>query len=101
MTQHALGSDGEPSDALSHKDSGEEEQGKAGIPRGMLVYPGLIRGLEQMFSGTHAAVMDGLWMVRRLRLPKNTAQGDDPLSWPVPKHQPSPAVSATTAPFYF
>lgn len=78
MTQHALGSDGEPSDALSHKESGKEERGKAGIPRDMLVYAGLIRGLErreakrrrktsQVFSGTHAAVMAGPWMVRRLQ----------------------------------
>lgn len=104
MTRHALGSDGEPSDALSHKESGKEEQGKAGILRDMLVYTGLIRGLErreakrrrktsQVFWGTHAAVMDGPWMVRRLRLPKNTTQGDNPLSSPGPKHQsPAPWV---------
>lgn len=47
MTQHALGSDGEPSDAASHKDSGKEEQGKAGIPRNGLVYTGPMRGLER------------------------------------------------------
>lgn len=112
MTQHALGSDGEPSDALSHKGSGKEEQGKAGIPRDMLVYAGLIRGLErreakrrrktsQVFSGTCSS--DG-WPVDGEETPPSKEHSSRRRSSLLARAK-TPAlagtVSATAAPFSF
>ncbi|KAK5856397.1 hypothetical protein PBY51_007997 [Eleginops maclovinus] len=61
MTQHALGSDGKPSDAPSHKDSGRGA-GKAGIPGYSVVYTGLIRdygGEREGWEGKGGSDVDG------------------------------------------